>query len=84
MVKNATTTNSLGSTSHWTAAVRAHESVREDRLFDDPWAAALAGAEGLAWAANHAPDSLAPIITRRFPRCGAMVGILWVNTLEDA
>jgi methyltransferase (TIGR00027 family) len=29
-----------------TAAVRAHESQRADRLFDDPWAAALAGPEG--------------------------------------
>nr|BBH94727.1 S-adenosyl-L-methionine-dependent methyltransferase [Thermogemmatispora argillosa] len=29
-----------------TAAVRAHESQRPDRLFDDPWAATLAGAEG--------------------------------------
>ncbi|MBX5450200.1 SAM-dependent methyltransferase [Thermogemmatispora sp.] len=29
-----------------TAAVRAHESQRPDRLFHDPWAASLAGAEG--------------------------------------
>ncbi|WP_297155431.1 SAM-dependent methyltransferase [Thermogemmatispora sp.] len=29
-----------------TAAVRAHESQRPDRLFNDPWAASLAGAEG--------------------------------------
>ncbi|MEU7875854.1 SAM-dependent methyltransferase [Dactylosporangium sp. NPDC049140] len=27
----------------WTAAARARESARPDRLFDDPWAAALAG-----------------------------------------
>ncbi|HEY8926273.1 MAG TPA: class I SAM-dependent methyltransferase, partial [Polyangia bacterium] len=28
-----------------TAAARARESRRPDRLFDDPWAAALAGPE---------------------------------------
>ncbi|WP_176728911.1 SAM-dependent methyltransferase [Thermogemmatispora onikobensis] len=37
---------SIGYTAYMTAAVRAHESLREDRLFTDPWAAALAGAEG--------------------------------------
>ena len=35
--------NSVSSTAHWTAAVRAKESERADSLFNDPWAAALAG-----------------------------------------
>ena len=59
-----TNKNSLGSTAHWTAAARAHESARDDRLFDDPWAAALAGKEGLAWVAGRQPDSLAPMVLR--------------------
>jgi methyltransferase (TIGR00027 family) len=33
----------LGVTAHWTAVVRAIESNREDRLFNDPWAMVLAG-----------------------------------------
>jgi O-methyltransferase involved in polyketide biosynthesis len=35
--------NLHGSTSCWTASVRAVESKREDRLLIDPWVAALAG-----------------------------------------
>ena len=37
-----------GTTSLWTAAIRALESERPNRLFDDPWAATLAGLEGFA------------------------------------
>lgn len=37
-------------TARWTAAERARETARPDRLFDDPFAATLAGAEGLAMA----------------------------------
>jgi methyltransferase (TIGR00027 family) len=40
---------SLASTACWVAAVRAHEHEQEDRLFDDPWAALLAGPAGQAW-----------------------------------
>ena len=40
----------LGATARWTASVRVLESARDDRLFDGPRAAALAGAEG---AVNH-------------------------------
>ena len=40
---------SLASTACWIAAVRAHESERVDRLFDDPWAALLVGQAGQAW-----------------------------------
>jgi methyltransferase (TIGR00027 family) len=36
-------------TAHWTAAVRAHESMRPDRLLTDPWAARLTGPAGEAW-----------------------------------
>jgi methyltransferase (TIGR00027 family) len=49
MQENATPGQLLGSTARWTAAVRARESAREDRLFKDPWAAALAGEEGMEW-----------------------------------
>jgi O-methyltransferase involved in polyketide biosynthesis len=38
-------TQMLASTAHWTAAVRARESTRADRLFNDPWAAGLTGSE---------------------------------------
>jgi len=54
----------LGPTSHWIAAARALESAREDCLFDDPWAALLAGAKGTARLANRSPDSLAPRVLR--------------------
>lgn len=40
---------SLASTACWIAAVRAHEHGRADRLFDDPWAALLAGQAGQVW-----------------------------------
>ena len=35
-------------TAQWIAAVRARESARPDRLFDDPYAQALAGPDGFA------------------------------------
>jgi methyltransferase (TIGR00027 family) len=54
----------LEATARWTAAVRAAESAREDHLFNDPWAAALAGPEGRAWAEQRPPDSLLPMILR--------------------
>lgn len=40
---------SLASTACWIAAVRAHESERADRLFDDPWAALLVDQAGQDW-----------------------------------
>jgi methyltransferase (TIGR00027 family) len=40
------------------------ETAPEDRLFEDPWAATLAGEEGSAWIANRPPDSLVPMILR--------------------
>lgn len=39
----------VGLTAKMTAAARALESKRPDRLFDDPLAAALAGDEGVRW-----------------------------------
>jgi methyltransferase (TIGR00027 family) len=64
MIEKSTSNNPLSSTARWTAAARALESARGDRLFYDPWATALAGAEGAAWAANRSPDSLAPMVLR--------------------
>ena len=55
---------SLGATAYWTAAVRAREARREDRLVDDPWAAALAGEAGEAWLAQRSEDSTLPIVLR--------------------
>ncbi len=54
----------LASTAHWTAAVRAKESAREDRLFNDPWAAALAGEAGQAWLEHRSANSVIPIVLR--------------------
>lgn len=54
----------LGATAYWTAAVRAAENQREDRLFEDPWAAALAGDTGAQWAAGRSLTSLIPIALR--------------------
>lgn len=54
----------LGTTAYWTAAVRAAENQREDRLFEDPWAAPLAGDVGAQWAAGRSLTSLVPIALR--------------------
>jgi methyltransferase (TIGR00027 family) len=40
--------DSVGATSRLTAAARARESARADRLFEDVWAAELAGEEGFS------------------------------------
>jgi len=45
---NQSPLNALAMTAWWTAAARARESERPDRLFHDPWAMVLAGPEGLA------------------------------------
>jgi methyltransferase (TIGR00027 family) len=54
----------VAATACWTAAARAGESIRSDRLFDDPWAEALAGPEGRAWLEGRSPTSLLPIVIR--------------------
>jgi methyltransferase (TIGR00027 family) len=64
MAENSTPNALLGSTARWTAAVRAQESAREDRLFDDPWAAALAGEEGMAWLSQRQPGAGLPMVLR--------------------
>lgn len=64
--------DAIAPTSQWTAAARARESAREDRLFDDPLAAAMAGPEGFAWldrmesAARSESPGLYPVIRTRF------------------
>ena len=55
----------LASTARWIAAARAHESRREDWLFHDPWAAALAGAEGEAWIASRGDTPSLQVIAIR-------------------
>lgn len=54
----------LASTARWTAAVRARESLRPDRLFIDPWASRLAGDEGMRWLAQRSPESTISIVLR--------------------
>lgn len=54
----------LGATARWTASVRARESERADRLFTDPWAAALAGPEGAAWIEPRSAESVIPMVIR--------------------
>ncbi len=56
--------DSLQATARWTAAVRAGERGRPDRLVDDPWAAALAGPDGMAWLGGRTPESVLPIVIR--------------------
>ena len=62
MADNIAVGQSLGNTAYWTAAVRALESERVDRLFSDPWAKRLAGEVGAAWIAQRAPESVAQIV----------------------
>lgn len=64
MIEKDDSQSDLASTARWTAAVRALESERIDRLFSDPWAAALAGEEGSAWLAQRTADSVLPIVLR--------------------
>lgn len=64
MTADGGTGGSLEAAARWTAAVRAKEHERGDRLSEDPWAAALAGPEGAAWIADSSPDSVIPIVIR--------------------
>lgn len=54
------------STGRWIAAARALESTRPDRLFDDPWASALAGEAGKAALAAAPYNPFLPVRTRYF------------------
>jgi methyltransferase (TIGR00027 family) len=63
--------DSFVSTAYWIAAVRAGESGRPDRLFDDPYAAALAGPRGVAIRqsserASGGENAYLPVRTRYF------------------
>jgi methyltransferase (TIGR00027 family) len=56
---------------YWIAATRTRESARPDRLFDDPWAAVLAGDRGVAAmerseAAGGGENAFLPVRTRFF------------------
>jgi methyltransferase (TIGR00027 family) len=64
MAEKVTSNQWLGSTARWTAAVRAQERAREDCLFDDPWAGALAGKEGAKWIEPRSADSVVPMVIR--------------------
>jgi len=56
--------DAVATTSRITAAVRAAESARPDRLFDDPFAATLAGDVGRALAARMDAGDVIPVRTR--------------------
>ena len=51
-------------TAFWIASARGQESARADRLFDDPWAAALAGEPGATWLAQFPPGAILPMVIR--------------------
>lgn len=53
-------------TALWIAAARAAESSRVDRLFNDPWAAELAGEVGRKMLAASPPNPFLPVRTRYF------------------
>lgn len=54
----------LGLTARWTAGSRARESLREDRLFNDPWAGLLAGKEGKEWTEHRSTDQGTSVVVR--------------------
>ena len=64
MARVGMTSGALEGTARWTAAVRAVESTRDDALLRDPWAADLAGPEGMAWIEQRSPQSVLPIVLR--------------------
>ena len=64
MFENISSRSRLALTASWTAAARSQESAREDRLFDDPWASALAGADGAAWLEQSSPEGVASVVLR--------------------
>ena len=57
---------SLAATARWTAAARSEESTWADGLFNDPWAAELAGEEGQRWLSQMTGRTFgtAPMIIR--------------------
>ena len=67
-LSNETSNNPmLASTAYWTAAIRARETTRNDHLFNDPWAADLAGAKGATWIREHPENStIATVLRTRY------------------
>jgi methyltransferase (TIGR00027 family) len=59
------TADRVARTARWTAGMRAIESRRPDRLFEDRWAEALAGPEGMDWAQRRVSGGIAPIFALR-------------------
>ncbi len=72
--------SSVEATARWAAAVRAVETARDDRLFADPWAAALAGPDGMAWFAGRPPGSTLPIAIRP---ATSTIGRAWSPSMPD-
>ena len=58
------TLDPVATTARLTAAMRALESRRPDRLFDDPLAATLAGEQGMAMLAHAEAGDIIPVRTR--------------------
>lgn len=54
----------VDATAHWSAAVRAAETLRDDALVSDPLAERLAGEVGLAWLRQRTPESVLPMVLR--------------------
>src|SRR5689334_22050755 len=68
----------VSTTAFWMAAVRARESTRADRLFDDPLARDLAGPEGLDLMARMEaglPENPTLVIRHRFYDDALMRGL---------
>ncbi|MEU7880664.1 class I SAM-dependent methyltransferase [Microbispora bryophytorum] len=66
-----TSADIAAASAYWTAAVRARETARPDRLFQDPWASALAGERGRELLRrkeerDRREDVLLPLRTRWF------------------
>ena len=64
MAEKSSPDHLLGSTARWTAGARASESLCEDRLFNDPWTATLAGWEGEEWVEQWSGDNGISIVVR--------------------
>jgi methyltransferase (TIGR00027 family) len=64
MTENMSPEQVLALTAARNAAARGQESARDDRLFDDPWAGALAGPEGAGWLAQAPPAATTPAVLR--------------------
>jgi len=96
MTENATTSQLLGSTARWTAAVRAQESAREDRLFNfylpnesivqilDQVTDMAAPAPG-SWMGFDINNSamMTSQWTREWVEMQAKMGAPWIGTMDD-